>query len=62
MPRQFNTDDLRKALDQYAEYDRNNSYQYDDAREALIDRAVQNRLLDEYIENEMESKTVNDNF
>lgn len=60
MPRQFNTDDLRKALDQYAEYDRNNSYQYDDAREALIDRAVQNRLLDEYIENEIRYEREND--
>jgi hypothetical protein len=45
MPQQFNTDNLRKALDQYAEYDRNNYYEYDDAREALIDRAVHNILL-----------------
>jgi hypothetical protein len=60
MPQQFNTDNLRKALDQYAEYDRNNYYEYDDAREALIDRAVQNRLLNEYIENEIRYEREND--
>ena len=62
MPRQFNTDDLRKALDQYAEYERNNPYEYDDAREALIDRAVENRLLDEYIENEIRYNRENDPY
>ena len=62
MPRQFNTDDLRKALDQYSEYERNNPYEYDDAREALIDRAVENRLLDEFIENEIRYNRENDPY
>lgn len=54
MPRQFNTDDLRKALDAYAEYSDDNEYDQNAAREALFDRALNEGFLDDYIREQIE--------
>lgn len=54
MPRQFNTDDLRKALDAYSEYSDANTYSQDAAREALVDRALGEGFLDDYIHSQIE--------
>jgi hypothetical protein len=62
MPRQFNTDDLRKALDQYADYENDNPYDADDAREALVERALDNNLLNEFIENEIRQNREYDDY
>lgn len=59
MPRQFNTDDLRKALDQYANYSYENSYDQDEAREALFERARDRGLLDEYVREILEEEAYN---
>ena len=59
MPRQFNTDDLRKALDQYADYSYENSYDQDEAREALFESARDRGLLDEYVREILEEEAYN---
>lgn len=56
MPPQFNTEDLRKALDRYSEYEENNPYSQDDAREYLFERARDEGFLDNYVQELLEER------
>jgi hypothetical protein len=53
VPSPLNTETLRKALDAYSEYGDVNPYSQDDARDALVDRALNQGFLDDYIEEEI---------
>jgi hypothetical protein len=60
VPRQFNTDDLRKALDQYTDYSNENVYDADEARDVLFQDARDRGFLDDYVREMLEETGYDD--